>query len=85
MRGAAQATTLSAMLAVLDEMAGWPRRQDPEWPVPMASHGSLVSALAARVQVLLPAQRQPACEVLLDTAERLHAVGLRARALAAIA
>ncbi|MCT9116865.1 hypothetical protein N6G02_12080 [Cupriavidus gilardii] len=85
MRGAAQATTLSAMLAVLDEMAGWPRRQDPEWPVPMASHGSLVSALAARVQVLLPAQRQPACEVLLDTAERLHAAGLRARALAAIA
>ncbi|WP_422647663.1 F-box domain-containing protein [Cupriavidus sp. H18C1] len=85
MREVSNAASLSAMLAVIDDMASWHRRQDPAWPVPMADRTAVLAALAARVRVLLNGQQPAACAALLDAAERLDHAGARAGVLAAIA
>ncbi len=85
MQGVSNAASLSAMLAVIADMAGWHRRHDPCWPVPMADRASVLAALAARVRVLLNGQQPAACAALLDAAERLDHPGARAGVLAAIA
>lgn len=85
MREASNVASLSAMLAVIDDMASWHGRQDPAWPVPVFDRATILASLAARVRVLLCGQRAAACAALLDAAARLDHVGARADLLAAIA
>lgn len=85
MREASNTASLSAMLAVIDDMASWPGRQDPAWPVTLVDRATVLAALAARVRVLLHGQRTAACAALVDAAQRLDHAGARAGLLAAIA
>lgn len=85
LREASNTASLSAMLAVIGDMASWHRRHDPAWPVPMADRATVLAALAARVRVLLHEQQPAACVALLDAAQCLDHPGARAGVLAAIA
>lgn len=85
MREVSNVASLSAMLAIIDDLASWHGRHDPAWPVPIPDRAAVLIALAARVRVLLDGQQPAACAVLLDAAERLDHPGARAGVLAAIA